>query len=99
MIKHIVFWKISPAGDSKTHKAVVAQFREKTEYLKSIIPEIVEAAVGYNYVEGDVFNVCIDSLFKTPGDLATYINHPEHLKIREFMNSVTYDKTVFDYEC
>lgn len=97
MIKHIVFWKVSPPGDSVTHIAVYEEFFKRTEYLKSIIPQIVEARVGYNYNEGDVFNLCIDSLFESQEDLDAYINHPEHLKVREYLNSVTYDKAVFDY--
>lgn len=54
--------------------------------------------VGYNVNEGDVFHVCIDSVFDSLEDLNTYIDHPEHQKVRAFMNEVSYDKTVFDYE-
>ncbi len=97
MIKHIVFWKISPPGDREAHMKIVEEFGKKTAYLKTIIPEIVDAVVGHNFVEGDVFNICIDATFQSQEDLDAYINHPEHLKVREYMNSVTYDKAVFDY--
>ena len=98
MIKHIVFWKINRDGTAEERQATVEAFRQKTAYLKSIIPEIREATVGANMNKGDVFHVCIDSVFEDVDQLNTYINHPEHLKVREFMNSVSYDKTVFDYE-
>ena len=98
MIKHIVFWKVTPAGDANRHQAVFEEFSKKTAHLKSIIPEIIEARIGLNYVEGDVFNICIDSAFASQADLDAYINHPEHLKVREWLNSVTYDKAIFDYE-
>ena len=65
---------------------------------RSIIPQIKSATVGYNVNEGDVFHVCIDSVFDSLEDLNTYIDHPEHQKVRAFMNEVSYDKTVFDYE-
>lgn len=97
MIKHIVFWKISPPGDQATHRKVVEEFKQKIEHLRTIIPEILEARVGYNYIEGDVFNLCIDSVFNNQEELDAYINHPEHLKVREWLNSVTYDKAIFDY--
>ena len=61
-------------------------------------PQIKSATVGYNVNEGDVFHVCIDSVFDSLDDLNTYIDHPEHQKVRAFMNEVSYDKTVFDYE-
>lgn len=98
MIKHIVFWKINKSGTINERMNTIETFRQKTEYLKTIIPEIQSAQVGANVASGDVFHVCIDSTFLSLEDLETYINHPEHLKVREFMNQVSYDKTVFDYE-
>lgn len=60
MIKHIVFWKILKEGTDEDRQKAISQFRQKTEYLKTIIPEIQEATVGYNLNEGDVYHVCID---------------------------------------
>ena len=97
MIKHIVFWKINKDGTDSDRRATVEAFRKKTEYLQTIIPQIKSATVGYNVNEGDVFHVCIDSVFDSLDDLNTYIDHPEHQKVRVFMNEVSYDKTVFDY--
>lgn len=98
MIKHIVFWKINKGGTPEDRQQTIDAFRRKTDYLKTIIPQIRQATVGGNINSGDVFHVCIDSLFDSVEDLETYINHPEHLKVREFMNQVSYEKTVFDYE-
>lgn len=98
MIKHIVFWKILKDGSAQERQEAIETFRQKTEYLKTIIPEIQEATVGSNVNEGDVFHVCIDSTFRSLEELDAYINHPEHLKVREYMNSISYDKVVFDYE-
>ena len=98
MIKHIVFWKINKDGTDSDRRATVEAFRKKTEYLQTIVPQIKSATVGYNVNEGDVFHVCIDSVFDSLDDLNTYIDHPEHQKVRAFMNEVSYDKTVFDYE-
>lgn len=98
MIKHIVFWKINKGGTEQDRQQTIDTFRAKTEYLKTIIPEIQSAVVGGNINTGDVFHVCIDSTFNSLEDLDKYINHPEHLKVREYMNTVSYDKASFDYE-
>lgn len=98
MIKHIVLWKINKDGTADDRKKTIGLFREKTERLKTIIPQIRHAYVGENIETKDAFHVCIDSVFDSLEDLDVYINHPEHLKVREFMNSVAYEKTVFDYE-
>ncbi len=97
MLKHIVCWKICKDGTKEDRQKVVEEFAKKTAYLQTIIPQIKEAKVGSNINEGDVFHVCIDSVFNNTEELEQYINHPEHLKVREYMNSVSYDKTVFDY--
>lgn len=98
MIKHIVFWKIDKGGTQEDRLAKVEAFRQKTAYLQTIIPQIRSAHVGWNVNQGDVFHVCIDSVFDSLEDLEAYIQHPEHLKVRAFMNEISYDKTVFDYE-
>ncbi len=98
MIKHIVIWKVNRNGTEADRLETTRIFREKTAYLKSIIPQIRAATVGYNLNSEDAFHVCIDSMFESMEDLDQYINHPEHLKVREFMDSVSYDKAVFDYE-
>ena len=97
MLKHIVFWKICENGTAQEREEVVRTFRKKTEALREIIPEIKEAEVGANINENG-FHVCIDSVFNNKEELDRYINHPEHLKVRAYMNEVSYDKTVFDYE-
>ena len=97
MIKHIVFWKINKGGTAADREETYKKFSEMIEQLKPIVPQIKTAVVGLNYNEGDVFHICIDSTFESDEDLQTYINHPEHLKIREFLNEVCYDKAVFDY--
>ncbi len=100
MIKHIVFWKINENGSDEDRRETCRLFREKTESLKSLIPEIRRAQVALNYNTGgpEAYHICIDSVFDSDEALQRYINHPEHLKVRAFMDSVSYGKTVFDYE-
>lgn len=97
MIRHIVFWKINPDYDQEKFRFVVENFDKKTKYLKTIIPEIIEAKVGVNLFENSDYDLCIDSTFSSIEDLNKYISHPEHLKVRAFLNEHTTLKTVFDY--
>lgn len=97
MIKHIVMWKIHKNGTEQQKQESFLLFKEKTAYLQTIIPQIVEATVARNINE-NTFDICIDSLFKSREDLETYIMHPEHLKVRAFLDEIQYEKAVFDYE-
>lgn len=96
MIKHIVLWKLR--GAESERQGYIDTFTKNTEYLKSILPQIRKAEIGGNFNEGDGFHIGIYCEFDNRADLDAYLNHPEHLKIRAYINSVTYDKTVFDYE-
>ncbi|MCI8638313.1 MAG: Dabb family protein [Coprococcus sp.] len=98
MIKHIVLWKINKDGTPEDRQKTLEEFHAKMEYLKTIIPEIKEARVALSYNGGDAFHLCIDSVFESDEALQAYINHPEHLKVRAWLNTVAYDKTAFDYE-
>lgn len=96
MVKHIVFWKICGAVEER--ERCIEEFRRKTLSLQAIIPQIKSAVIGANICADSGYHVCIDSVFTSREDLEVYIDHPEHLKVREFMDENTYDKTVFDYE-
>lgn len=97
MIKHIVMWKVHKDGTEQQRYESYLKFDEMTKNLKKIIPEIVETRAGYNTNAND-FHICVDAIFKNKEDLETYIWHPEHLKVREFLNSILYEKAIFDYE-
>ena len=96
MVRHIVMWKLN--GDAAQRAAAAEVFRKNTAHLTSIIPQIRQAEIGVNVNDGDVFHICYDSVFDSMEDLHAYINHPEHLKAREYYSSVSFEKTIFDYE-
>ena len=95
MIKHIVMWKVK---EGETVDNVVTKFRAMLDDLAKVCPVIVEGRVGINLNESEVFDFCIDSVFNNAEDLNTYIYHPVHLKIREYLTSISCEKAVFDYK-
>ena len=94
MVKHIVMWKVK---EGETVENVVAKFNSMLDDLEKVCPLIIERRVGINLNENEVFDFCIDSLFKDMDDLNEYIYHPVHLKIREYLTSISCEKAVFDY--
>lgn len=98
MIKHIVFWKIHQNGTESVRKETFHQFENMINDLSKVIPQIVEARVGYNFQADNNYHICIDAIFNSRADLDTYIKHPDHLKVRKFLDSCQFEKTIFDYE-
>lgn len=95
MIKHIVCWKLN--GTPEEREAIIRHFSVLIDGLRPILPEIRSAVIGVNLLEGDQFHLCYDSVFDNEEDLNRYQYHPEHVKVKDYMATVSYDKMVFDY--
>ena len=98
MLRHMVYWKINKDEDEAGRQEVFETFKQKTYALKPIIPETQGITVAMNIVGGDNYDICLDGNFENQEALARYIDHPEHLKVRAYIDTKTYAKTIFDYE-
>jgi hypothetical protein len=99
MIKHIVMWKLKEyaAGNSRVQNA--QKIKKELESLAPKIPQIKRLEVGLNIVSSDAaYDAALYSEFASLQDLETYLKHPEHTKIADFIGSVREGRAVVDYE-
>lgn len=98
MIKHIVMWKLKETAEGRSRTENMQMMKDMLESLKDSIPEIVKLEVGFN-IEGSPmsFDLALYSEFKDEKGLEIYQNHPEHLKAKKFVGSVTEKRHVVDY--
>jgi hypothetical protein len=100
MVKHIVCLKLKDfaEGKSKSENAVI--FTERLTALNEIIPVIKNFEVGTNAPAASKknFDVALVTEFESFEDLQIYQNHPEHLKIADFVSSVSEIRAVVDFE-
>ncbi|WP_320052200.1 Dabb family protein [uncultured Acetobacteroides sp.] len=99
MVKHVVCWKLKDEaeGNTKLQNALIA--KEKLEDLREVIDEIRSIRVGINAPgtpEGN-WDLILESEFTTLRDLDTYANHPDHLKVVEFIKKVVEGRICVDY--
>ena len=99
MVRHIVCWKLKDEvdGRSKLHNALEA--KQLLEGLREVIDEIRYINVGINAPgtpEGN-WDMILETEFTTLRDLETYANHPEHLKVVEFIKKITEGRICVDY--
>ncbi len=100
MIKHIVMWRLkdSAAGAGKEENA--GKLKEALEALEGVIEELKAVEVGINFNPSPAaFDVVLYSEFEDREGLQAYQNHPEHLKIVDFVGEIRSDRAVVDYEC
>ena len=99
MIKHIVIWKLKDMAAGKTKAENAVLLKERLESLKDKIQEVNHLEVGINYnPNAAAFDVALTSEFASKDALETYLNHPEHQKLVEFVGKIREERFVVDYE-
>ncbi len=94
MVKHIVLWKIRDNDDKQKN---IDKMIQMLTPLVGKIEGLVNLEVGYNFNTGSEYDVVLYAVFKNPVALKYYQNHPEHVKCKEFIGSITVDRTAADY--
>lgn len=94
MIVHIVMFKFRDENKSSNIKEVA----KRLNALVELIPSLKSMEVGVNFTVSErAFDLSLYSTFETKEDLDAYAIHPEHLKVVEFIKSVTLESKVVDY--
>ncbi len=99
MIKHIVMWTIKESHNGKTKNQIALELKTKLMALKPIISEIKNFEVGINSLfEGKNFDVVLISEFESDQALLNYAQHPEHLKVVDFVKEIATGRAAVDFE-
>ncbi|APH20129.1 Dabb family protein [Clostridium botulinum] len=99
MIKHIVMWRLKEFAEGKSKLENANIIKINLEDLKHRIDEVKLIEVGVNINNSQqAYDVVLYSEFENLDDLNLYQNHPDHVKVGEFINKVKEDRIVIDYE-
>ncbi|KJR46258.1 Dabb [Desulfosporosinus sp. I2] len=99
MIKHIVMWKLKEFAEGKSKSENAKILKMSLEGLLNSIAQIRHIEVGININQSEnSYDVVLYSEFDNIGDLVLYQNHPDHLKVSEFVSKVRDERVVTDYE-
>ena len=98
MIKHVVMWKLKDFAEGCDRKENANKIKTLLEGLKDKIEQIVYLEVGVNLNDSNMaFDAVLISEFQDMLGLEIYKNHPEHLKVADFVAKVRLDRAVVDY--
>ncbi len=99
MIKHIVMWKFKDGACGMSKAEIMAKVRHDLSALKSVIPVVRDLEVNESLTSGDMhFDMALIVTLDTLDDLPKYANHPEHVKVREFIGGVRVERVTCDIE-
>jgi hypothetical protein len=98
MLKHIVMWKLKDHAEGKSKDENAAVMKGMLESLQKKIPEIESLEVGINIdPSGAAYDIVLYSEFMDEASLSVYQEHPEHLKVAEFVAKIREERAVVDY--
>jgi hypothetical protein len=99
MIKHLVLWKMKSVADNRTGKENAEVMVQRLNALKDVVPSAVSIEAGINFnASAAACDAGLYSVFKTKEDLEAYQKHPAHVQVAEWINQVTEEKYVADFE-
>lgn len=98
MIKHVVMWKLKDFAEGSSRQENAKKIKSMLEGLKDKITQIHYLEVGINIKSSDMaFDAVLISEFEDEQKLEEYKNHPEHVKVSDFVAKVRENRAVVDY--
>ena len=95
MIKHILMWKFK----DEVAEADKLEMKRQLESLKGVVPALIDIEIGLDVVGGAASkDMVLYSEFNSLDDLKAYAEHPEHLKVVDFVKPLVCERHVVDYE-
>ncbi|MFA9391852.1 MAG: Dabb family protein [Prolixibacteraceae bacterium] len=99
MIKHIVLFKLKEFNNDEEKQVALNHLANQLLELRSLIPELKFIEVGKNYqLNAASFDLCLISHFETIDDLNVYQSHPEHLKVGDYVKTISTERAAVDFE-
>jgi len=99
MFKHVVMWNLMEETGGASKGENRKRMQEMLESLPAKIDEIREYEIGLNIGNSAAaFDIVLISGFNNLEDFETYRQHPDHLKVVEFIRSIQSEVKVVDYE-
>jgi len=92
-------WRLKDFAAGASREENAKKLKESLEDLKDRVEDIKALEVGINFNSSPAaFDVVLYSEFEDRRGLDAYQNHPEHLKIVDFVGEIRTDRAVVDYE-
>lgn len=99
MIRHIVMWKLKDFAEGCSREENAKKIKAMLEALKGKVEHISSLGVGININDSDMaYDAVLISEFENAQKLKEYKNHPEHVKVSEFVAKVRVSRAVVDYQ-
>lgn len=97
MVRHMVCWNYKDGFTEKENDENAKKIKEGLENLKNLIDGIVSIEVITNQLPTSAPDLVLNCVFKDAAALDRYQVHEEHVKVAQFVRSVTQNRYCIDY--
>jgi len=95
MFKHVVIWKLKDREDQAARQEMIRQLTT----LQMQIPQLRRIEIGIDVLNTPASaDILIITEFDSEQDYLVYRDHPGHQAVVGFINSITAERRVVDYE-
>jgi len=97
MVRHIVCWNYQDGFTDAQNAEHACKIKEGLERLKGIIDGIVSLEVIIDPLESGQPDLILNAVFVDEDALKKYQVHEEHVKVGQYIGSVTQNRYCIDY--
>ena len=97
MVTHIVLWNYVDSLTQEQKKEAGEKIKKELEQLCGVIPGVLSIEVQLNELPSSTRDLALFVKCESVEALNEYAVHPEHLKVVEYIKTVTCNRTAFDY--
>ncbi|MCR5122047.1 MAG: Dabb family protein [Ruminococcus sp.] len=98
MVKHIIIWDFKDELTAEQKKSAAQRMKTELEALVGVIEGLKSLHVATDLLGSSNGDITLDSEFEDEKALAYYADHPEHVKIKEFVRTVVKARKCADYK-
>lgn len=97
MLRHVVMWRFADSAEGRTRQENMEYVRDRLYALRDVIPQLRRMEIGFDISHTDMsYDMLLLTEFDSVGDLAVYKEHPEHVKVSQYVAKVKTARVVAD---
>lgn len=98
MVTHVVIWKMKPEAEGQDAAANMAKMQNLLYGLKGVVPGLLDLNCGVDFNRSAAaYDFALVTVHSSREALALYQDHPEHVKVRDFVGKVAQARAVVDF--
>ena len=98
-IRHIVMWTLKDQAEGARKAENIQKIKAMLNDLVGVVPGLIKVEVGENFTDSPAAaDLVLYSELESREALPVYQQHPEHVKVAQFIASVTTYRHVVDYD-